>query len=314
MNKELPNIIKWFQSHNPNISIDICTNGGVQKPNWWIEIGKLLKQKGKVVFAIDGLEDTNHIYRINVKWDKILENIKAYISTGASAEWQFIPFKHNDHQVDECRALSKELGFNKFFIKPSHRNITNQPQNEKNKILTMTFEDLWCLLWGEYSNNQYRSEETSSKEKFELLKRGIKVRNNEYSIKSLIDSSTTIWSEPEWGFPKGRRNYQEKDIDCGIREFLEETGYGINDFKLIENIIPYEEIFIGSNIKSYKHKYYLACMTNNTLDIQDYQKSEVKNIKWMSFDECLNYIRPYNLEKINIIEKINKVLQEYRLY
>jgi 8-oxo-dGTP pyrophosphatase MutT (NUDIX family) len=107
---------------------------------------------------------------------------------------------------------------------------------------------------------------------------------------------------------------QEKDIDCGIREFTEETGYSCNDFKLIENIIPYEEIFIGSNIKSYKHKYYLACMSNNTLDIQDYQKSEVKNIKWMSFDECLNYIRPYNLEKINIIEKINKVLQEYRLY
>jgi hypothetical protein len=192
--------------------------------------------------------------------------------------------------------------------------INEMTFEEKNKILTMKFEDMWKLLWGDFSNGQYRNEETTSKEKFEYLKKGIKIKDIEYNIESLIASSNTKWTEPEWGFPKGRRNYQEKDIDCGIREFTEETGYSSNDFKLIENIIPYEEIFIGSNIKSYKHKYYLACMTNNTLDIQDYQKSEVKNIKWMSFDECLNYIRPYNLEKINIIEKINKVLQEYRLY
>jgi 8-oxo-dGTP pyrophosphatase MutT (NUDIX family) len=194
--------------------------------------------------------------------------------------------------------------------------INEMTIDEKTKLLTMNFEDLWSLLWGEYSNNQYRSEEISSKDKFELLKRGIKIRNNEFSIQTLIDSSNTSWLEPEWGFPKGRRNYQEKDIDCGIREFMEETGYGINDFKLIENIIPYEEIFIGSNIKSYKHKYYLAYMVNNnvTLETKKYQKSEVRNMKWMSYDECLNVIRPYNLEKINIVEKINKVLQEYRLY
>ena len=192
--------------------------------------------------------------------------------------------------------------------------INEMTLEEKNKLVTMKFEDMWKLLWGDFSNGQYRNEETTSKEKFEYLKKGVKIKDIEYNIESLIASSTTKWKEPEWGFPKGRRNYQEKDIDCGIREFTEESGYSCNDFKLIENIIPYEEIFIGSNIKSYKHKYYLACMINNTLDIQDYQKSEVKNIKWMSFDECLNYIRPYNLEKINIIEKINKVLQEYRLY
>jgi hypothetical protein len=55
-------------------------------------------------------------------------------------------------------------------------------------------------------------------------------------------------------------------------------------------------------------------MINGGLEIQDYQKSEVRNIKWVSYDDCINLIRPYNLEKINIIQKINKVLQEYRLY
>jgi ADP-ribose pyrophosphatase YjhB (NUDIX family) len=186
--------------------------------------------------------------------------------------------------------------------------------DEKSKLLHMNFEEMWKLLWGEYSGLQYRGEETSSKDKFESLKRGIKVKEVEYNLKSLIEASTTCWQEPEWGFPKGRRNYQEKDIDCGIREFTEETGYELCDFKLIENIIPYEEMFIGSNIKSYKHKYYLAYMINNTKEIQEYQKSEVRNIKWVSYEECLNCIRPYNLEKINIVDKINKVLQEYRLY
>ena len=192
--------------------------------------------------------------------------------------------------------------------------INEMTVEEKNKLLNMNFEEMWKLLWGEYSGLQYRGEETSSKDKFESLKKGIKIKDLEYNLKSLIESSTTNWDEPEWGFPKGRRNYQEKDIDCGLREFTEETGYSLCDFKLIENIIPYEEMFIGSNIKSYKHKYYLAHMTNNTKEIQEYQKSEVRNIKWVSFEECINCIRPYNLEKINIIEKINKVLQEYRLY
>ena len=102
--------------------------------------------------------------------------------------------------------------------------INEMTLEEKNKLLTMKLEDMWKLLWGDFSNGQYRNEETTSKEKFEYLKKGVKIKDVEYSIESLIASSTTKWTEPEWGFPKGRRNYQEKDIDCGIREFTEETG------------------------------------------------------------------------------------------
>ena len=142
--------------------------------------------------------------------------------------------------------------------------INEMTIEEKNKLLNISFEDMWKLLWGDFSSLQYRGEETSSKDKFETLKKGIKIKDVEYNIQTLIQNSTTNWAEPEWGFPKGRRNYQEKDIDFGIREFIEETGYSPSDFKLIENIIPYEEMFIGSNIKSYKHKYYLANMCNNT--------------------------------------------------
>ena len=61
-------------------------------------------------FSIDGLEDTNHLYRQDVEWDKIMERAKKFIGAGGRAEWKFIIFRHNQHQVEEARSLSKELG------------------------------------------------------------------------------------------------------------------------------------------------------------------------------------------------------------
>jgi 8-oxo-dGTP pyrophosphatase MutT (NUDIX family) len=129
----------------------------------------------------------------------------------------------------------------------------------------------------------------------------------------LLQQSKTIFTEPEWGFPKGRRNNQEKDLDCALREFNEETGIAINDIVLLENVIPYEEIFIGSNLKSYKHKYYLA-YSNKKLNLDNYQQSEVSKIEFKTLNECLTCMRPYNLEKKQVLLNINKALQDLRLY
>jgi hypothetical protein len=49
-------------------------------------------------------------------------------------------------------------------------------------------------------------------------------------------------------------------------------------------------------------------------NLENYQKSEVSKLEWKTIDECLESIRPYNLEKKRLITNINKVLQEYRLY
>jgi 8-oxo-dGTP pyrophosphatase MutT (NUDIX family) len=152
-------------------------------------------------------------------------------------------------------------------------------------------------------------------------------------LDNLIENSTTRWTEPEWGFPKGRRNYQEKDIDCALREFSEETGYDASKLVVMQNIIPYEEIFMGSNVKTYKHKYYvayfplqnendinkfdtsssLASSTSSTVHSPKFQKTEVSKMAWFSFDECIKHIRPYNLEKINILRNLNNALKEYEI-
>jgi 8-oxo-dGTP pyrophosphatase MutT (NUDIX family) len=197
------------------------------------------------------------------------------------------------------------------------QNIINEMSiNEKEKILNKSFESLWQEMWGNTTNIQYRSEESASIKKFDLIKSGIFLDNVKITLKDIIEKSNTKWNETEWEFPKGRRNYQEKDLDCAFREFEEETGMAQSKITIIENIIPFEEIFIGTNHKSYKHKYFLAYSNENNSDftLENFQKSEVSKLEWKTIDECLESIRPYSLEKKQLIININKVLQEYRLY
>ena len=193
--------------------------------------------------------------------------------------------------------------------------IDEMTLHEKNRLLNKNFEELWTELWGEDVGIQYRGEETSSREKMSILKEGVILgSNNLYYLHDLLEQSKTNWVDPEWGFPKGRRNYQEKDLECALREWEEETGYSRSQIKIVNNLIPFEEIFTGSNYKSYKHKYYLAYMGDDEPMSENFQRTEVSKIDWLGFQECLESIRPYNLEKKEVITKINRLLQEYRLY
>ena len=191
------------------------------------------------------------------------------------------------------------------------QNIINEMTNkEKQNLLHKNFTLLWNDLWSITNTNhsQYKQEEKHSKKKLEQLK-----ENN--ILTRVINNSHSTWHEPEWGFPKGRRNYLERDIDCAVREFEEETGIKKEDITIVYNIIPYEEIFMGSNFKSYKHKYFIAFKKINDISIPtNFQKTEVSKLGWFTYEECLNKIRPYNLEKKNIITKINNVLNNYSIY
>jgi len=114
--------IKWIKEMNSNIVVGINTNGSIRNPKWWTECGNLLTGiYDYVVFAIDGLEDTNHIYRVGVQFQKIMENAKAYIDAGASAHWDMLVFDHNKHQVEQCKELAKTMGFTWFRSKETDR-------------------------------------------------------------------------------------------------------------------------------------------------------------------------------------------------
>jgi 8-oxo-dGTP pyrophosphatase MutT (NUDIX family) len=172
-------------------------------------------------------------------------------------------------------------------------------------------------MWGETTNVQYKNEELSSSKKMELIRNGVTINDEIVTLKSIVENSKTQWNETEWEFPKGRRNNKEKDLECALREFEEETGINKNKINVVENILPFEEIFIGTNHKSYKHKYFLAYMEEEKeemTDLEHYQVTEVSKIEWKTIDKCIESIRPYNLEKKKLITNINKVLEEYRLY
>jgi 8-oxo-dGTP pyrophosphatase MutT (NUDIX family) len=190
--------------------------------------------------------------------------------------------------------------------------------NEKQRLLTMGFDELWNDVWGEgYCNSRYKSEESVSRDKHRTLISGITIKDEFFNLKSIIEDSYKYseWKEPEWGFPKGRRNNNETDYDCAIREFCEESGYAMEKVKPIQNVIPYEEIFTGSNYLSYKHKYFLAYMDyNDTLVMDKYQRTEVSNMSWCSINDCLEKIRIYNLEKRRIITNVDSALKQFAVY
>ena len=200
------------------------------------------------------------------------------------------------------------------------QNIINEMSlDEKERILSGTFDNLWKQMWGETMNSQYKNEEIASSKKIESIRNGITINDEVITLKDIVKSSNTIWDETEWEFPKGRRNNKEKDLECALREFEEETGILQSKITLVENIMPFEETFIGSNHKPYKHKYFLAYMNDTEINekienLNNFQVTEVSKIEWKTISECLESIRPYNLEKKKLITNINKVLEEYRLY
>lgn len=104
-----------------NIYMDIHTNGSLRSTDWWKKLPKILTKKHRVVFALDGLNDTHSIYRIGTDFNKIIQNAQTFIDNGGNAEWCFIMFKHNYHQIEEAEKLSKKIGFSRFTVKKSSR-------------------------------------------------------------------------------------------------------------------------------------------------------------------------------------------------
>lgn len=119
-------IYKYFRKINPNIVLGMNTNGAVQSTFFWHALGRLFDQpKDYCVFSIDGLQDTNHVYRKNVNWAKLMSNVQAYIAAGGSAHWDMLVYKHNQHQVDACEQLARDMGFKWFRAKVSKRGFTD---------------------------------------------------------------------------------------------------------------------------------------------------------------------------------------------
>ena len=183
--------------------------------------------------------------------------------------------------------------------------LTLMTKIEQDKLLTLSFDDLWKNLWG-FSNKSHRNDYDMSYGKY------IQIKN---LLPQLIKENPSTWDEPEWGFPKGRRNVSEKDIVCAIREFEEETNIGRQNLRILENIKPVTETFFGSNSIHYCHKYYLAiCNPDVKAEMSfhnPHMSREIGDILWLTFDQALAKIRPDNIEKREILFNVVRIMRNY---
>ena len=231
-----------------------------------------------------------------------------------------ILFKWNNDNIEYLLIQRKDtLGFVEFMRGKYNLENTTYIYNifkimtkeERLRILENDFDTLWNNLWMNKNTKQYHNEYDNSKKKFIKLKDGIEVNNEIITLNIINDKVPYVYLEPEWGFPKGRRNLKESDIDCAIREFEEETSIESENYTLLD-MPRISETFLGTNNIRYKHIYYIAKANNDILPILDFdnynQISEISNVKWFNYTDAFNSIREYNKEKRNVLTQLNEKL------
>ena len=172
---------------------------------------------------------------------------------------------------------------------------------ERDRLLKSdgNFEFLWDHVWMTKDSKLYINEYLEAREKFSRL-----------NIPKLLDATECEWTQQEYGFPKGRKNMHETNIECAKREFREESGYTQNEIKIISDK-PWEEIFVGTNGISYRHVYYIAEVPDTIslprIDLSDVQQSgEISNIGWFTYEQCMKIIRPYDVAKKELLTRIHE--------
>jgi 8-oxo-dGTP pyrophosphatase MutT (NUDIX family) len=228
---------------------------------------------------------------------KIINNEIKYIMIQRKDSLSFMEFVRGKYNIEDDKYIIKLIEY--------------MTDSEKKLLLTNSFEQIWNYTWCQINQGTFKhtKEYIDSKNKFEIIMNDSNIKNL-LSIKNVNNNNE---SEQEWGFPKGRKKLKESDIDCAIREFCEETQLDKNDIEINKNIIPFQEIFFGTNNILYKHVYYIAKIVNDDAEIQldntcIEQIREIRSLKWFSNEEVLNHIKNHNTERIKIFKKAHSVI------
>ena len=165
------------------------------------------------------------------------------------------------------------------------------------KLKTKNFNFLWKNLWKINQDISNNIEYLNNKLKFEKLK--------QENLDNLLNNIKLKYKINEWGFPKGKRDKIELNIDVAQREFIEETNITKNNYILLNKIQPLIENLLGTNEIKYKHIYYLA-LCKNDLNVSinndnESQKNEIGDIGWFTYDEVKKLFRSYHIEKNKIL-------------
>jgi 8-oxo-dGTP pyrophosphatase MutT (NUDIX family) len=179
--------------------------------------------------------------------------------------------------------------------------VKNMTLKEQASIASESFETLWKQLWGD---DRASPDFAPSRERYNQLDRVKLMRDN-----------LSEYTEPEWGFPKGRRMRGETDLACAVREFGEETNVSRDAYIVLKNIVL-EETFVGLNKIQYKHIYFVALlkhpdMLNLSQRFTSMQRREISGIAWKTMDEAENLIRPHHIERLGMLEQLRSAIETF---
>jgi len=168
-------IIEYFRKNNPTLWITMNTNAGARDETWWKNLATIIGKNGTVIFSIDGLEDTNHLYRQNVQWEKIQRAFENFIQAGGRARWDFLVFDYNEHQINEAKKLSTQWGFEKFIVKKSSRFISGTTSIKKTEHTAINRKGEKTIIIKEPSNDSLKNQVLENQA--ELLKKYMSMDN-----------------------------------------------------------------------------------------------------------------------------------------
>lgn len=200
VNPEVYEITSYFgKSRKNNVAINMHTNGGTRNENFWSKIGALSyegrhafpydhKFRTKVIWAIDGLEDTNHLYRVGVEWTTLMRNLNAYLEAGGKAEWHFITFPWNEHQVDRAKDMAHNLGMTFVERRSTRNHIHKELKKEKNHKHVEEYEEAVKLA----TKSQYNILTTPEKKKFKSLTKNVSCQHLNFPG-IFISSNFRVW-------------------------------------------------------------------------------------------------------------------------
>ena len=177
---------------------------------------------------------------------------------------------------------------------------------ERGRLLTGAFSDLWFALWSGQHTRQFRTESETAQSIFEAFRASGDSLGRPLSF--YAERCTHHYEEPEWGFPKGRRNIHESDMACATREWREETGLPEDALRILP-VPPCEESYTGSNGIPYKQIYYLGvCKTATVSLLQEnsVMTREIGGIRWCSIDDAMTLLRKTNPVKRDLLQQIHR--------
>lgn len=214
--KDTLEIFKYFRENNPKINLSLHTNGSAKTPDWWSTLATVIGKRGYVVFSIDGLADTNHLYRQNTVFTKIIENAQAFINAGGRARWDYIVFAHNEHQVEEAEDLAYKMGFEKFQYKKSARFFSNASGVTKEMHQSANRKGLSTLLQPP-TNPKYRNSALGELSKIASTSNEVKFLPSKVSDLDSILGKQVFHIDSEKKTPM-EKYWDEVNIKCKVAE------------------------------------------------------------------------------------------------